>query len=101
MHKLTIAALWLALVPAAAQAQVNAGTQPPESTQPFTVRQVADFNLPWRIAFLPDGRMLITEKVGPIWLVSQNGSRTRVANAPAVLAQSQGGMLGVFLSPHY
>ena len=26
--------------------------------------QVATFSLPWRIAFLPDGRMLITEKVG-------------------------------------
>ncbi len=63
--------------------------------------QVATFNLPWRIAFLPDGRMLITEKVGPIWLVTQEGVKTPVTNVPAVLSQGQGGMLGVFLSPHY
>src|SRR5947207_10113849 len=63
--------------------------------------EVATFNLPWRIAFLPDGRMLITEKVGPLWLVTQHGAKTPVSNVPAVLHQGQGGMLGVFVSPHY
>jgi glucose/arabinose dehydrogenase len=63
--------------------------------------EVANFNRPWRIAFLPDGRMLVTEKVGPVWLVTQQGEKTPVANAPAVLYQGQGGMLGIFLSPHY
>jgi glucose/arabinose dehydrogenase len=38
--------------------------------------QVTTFNLPWRIAFLPDGRMLITEKVGALWLVTQQGAKT-------------------------
>jgi glucose/arabinose dehydrogenase len=82
-------------------AQANAGTQKPEASPPFTMTQVATFNLPWRIAFLPDGRMLITEKVGPVWLVTRTGEKTPVANVPAVLAQGQGGMLGVFLSPNY
>jgi glucose/arabinose dehydrogenase len=63
--------------------------------------QVATFNLPWRLAFLPDGRMVITEKVGPVWLVTQQGAKTPIANVPAVLAQGQGGMLGVFVSPNY
>jgi glucose/arabinose dehydrogenase len=45
--------------------------------------------------------MLITEKVGPIWLVTQDGAKMPVHNVPAVLYQGQGGMLGVFLSPHY
>jgi len=101
MRTLLSAALLLALVPAAARAQTNAGEQKDEPSQPFTVAQVATFNLPWRIAFLPDGRMLVTEKVGPVWLVTQQGAKTQVANVPAVLSEGQGGMLGVFLSPHY
>jgi len=95
------ATLFLTFISTAAAAQVNAGAQKPEPSLPFTMTQVATFNLPWRIAFLPDGRMLITEKVGPLWLVTQQGAKTQVKNVPAVLAQGQGGMLGVYLSPHY
>src|SRR5713226_3212942 len=95
------AALLLTLVPAAARAQINAGELKPDPSLPFTMTQVATFKLPWRIAFLPDGRMLVTEKVGPVWLVSQKGEKTPVENVPAVLWQGQGGMLGVFVSPRY
>ena len=93
--------LLLTVVSTAAQAQINAGDQRPEESVPFDVTQVATFNLPWRIAFLPDGRMLITEKPGAVWLVTQKGAKTMVGNVPAVLSQGQGGLLGVFLSPHY
>ena len=68
---------------------------------PFSVTKVATLDLPWRIAFLPDGRMLITEKVGKLWLMTQQGAKTPVTNVPDVLAKGQGGLLGVFLSPHY
>lgn len=95
------ATLLLSALATAAQSQINAGTQASESNLPFTVTPVATFNLPWRIAFLPDGRMLITEKVGPLWLVTQQGAKTPVKNVPAVLAQGQGGMLGVYTSPNY
>jgi len=101
MKTLLKTALVLTLAPAAARAQINAGTLKPEASVPFTVTKVAEFKLPWRIAFLPDGRMLVTEKVGPVWLVTQNGEKTPVDNVPAVLYQGQGGMLGVFLSPKY
>lgn len=84
-----------------AGAQVNAGTKSPEPALPFTMTQVATFSVPWRIAFLPDGRMLITEKPGALWLVTQQGAKTPVSNVPAVLAQGQGGMLGVYASPNY
>src|SRR5262249_9729105 len=53
MNVLKRPALLLALVSTVAQAQVNAGTQAPEASLPFTMTQVATFNLPWRIAFLP------------------------------------------------
>jgi aldose sugar dehydrogenase len=94
-------ALLLTLASASARAQINAGEQKPEPSLPFAMTQVATFKLPWRIAFLPDGRMLVTEKVGPVWVVTQQGEKTPVGNVPAVLYQGQGGMLGVFLSPHY
>jgi len=101
MKTLIHVALLLALASTAARAQVNAGAQAPEASVPFTVTQVATFSLPWRIAFLPDGRMLVTEKTGPVWLVTQKGEKTPVANVPAVLYERQGGMLGVFVSPNY
>ena len=101
MKTLFNAALLLTLASSTARAQINAGNLTPQPNPPFTMTQVATFDLPWRIAFLPDGRMLVTEKVGPIWLVTQQGQKTQVENVPAVLAQGQGGMLGVFVSPHY
>ena len=101
MRTLASATLLSTLVWNLAHAQVNAGNQQPERSLPFTMIQVTKLRLPWRIAFLPDGRMLITEKVGALSLVTQSGEKTEVANAPAVLHQGQGGMLGVFTSPHY
>src|SRR5580692_6161515 len=99
--KLTKAALLFTLASVAAWAQVNIGEQKPEATLPFTMSTVATVELPWRLAFLPDGRMLVTEKIGPIWLVTQDGQKTQVNNTPAVYWQGQSGMFGVFLSPTY
>ncbi len=101
MKHLLTAGLGLALAATHATAQINAGAQKPEPSVPFTMTQVTTLDLPWRIAFLPDGRMLITEKVGALWVVTQLGAKTKVSNVPAVLHRGQGGMLGVYLSPHY
>jgi glucose/arabinose dehydrogenase len=95
------AALLFTLTAVAACAQVNAGEQKPETELPFTMTTVATFKLPWRLAFLPDGRMLITEKPGPVYLVTQKGDKIQVGNTPPVYFQGQNGMLGVFISPHY
>jgi len=101
MKTLLKAALLVALISATVLAQNNAGQLKPEPNVPFTMTQVATFQLPWRLAFLPDGRMLITEKVGPVWLVTQQGMKLPVDKVPPVLYQGQGGMLGVFVSPRY
>jgi len=101
---LKVALLITLVTAAAAQTQIpNAGTQPPADTNlPFTVTKVVDdLKLPWRIAFLPDGRMLVTEKVGPVWLITPTGEKTPVDNVPASSWSGQVGMLGVFLSPKY
>ncbi len=84
-----------------AQAQINAGNLPPDTNLPFKMTQVATFDLPWRLAFLPDGRMLVTEKVGRLLLVTEAGAKTEVGGVPPVYYQGQNGLLGVFLSPHY
>jgi aldose sugar dehydrogenase len=101
MKQLVITGLFLALAATQGNAQINAGEQKPEASVPFTMTQVTTLSFPWRIAFLPDGRMLITEKTGGLWLVTQQGAKTAVTNIPAVLYGGQGGMLGVYVSPHY
>ena len=83
--RLAKVALLFSLASATAAAQINVGGQPAETSLPFTMTTVSTFELPWRIAFLPDGRMLVTEKVGPVWLVSATGEKiSPVGNTPAV-----------------
>jgi len=102
MTNLAKAPLLLALACAPIWAQVNAGDQKPEPTLPFNTTTTDTFGLPWRIAFLPDGRMLVTEKIGPVWLVSAEGKKIApLRNTPPVFWQGQNGMLGVYLSPRY
>jgi glucose/arabinose dehydrogenase len=96
------AVLLLTLAAPAALAQVNVGEQKPEATLPFEMTTVSTFGLPWRIAFLPDGRMLVTEKIGPIWLVAADGQKIApLGGTPAVYWQGQNGMLGVYVAPSY
>jgi glucose/arabinose dehydrogenase len=90
-----------ALVASAVHAQTNAGKQESDSDLPFIMTKVASFELPWRIAFLPDGRMLVTEKVGRVDLVTPQGAKTDIAGVPPSYVEGQNGMLGVFLSPDY
>lgn len=78
-----------------------AGAATHAAVVPFAVHRVAEFSLPWRIAFLPDGRMLVTEKAGRLWLVTQAGARTPVAGVPTVRYEGQGGLLGVYLGPDF
>jgi len=102
MMKFAKAGLLFALAAVAASAQVNAGEQKPEASLPFNMTTTTNFELPWRIAFLPDGQMLVTEKIGPVWLVSKEGQKIApVGGTPAVYWSGQSGMLGVYVSPSY
>ena len=96
-RKLAGAAVLLTLASTSAWAQVNGGETKPEASLPFTMTTASTFELPWRIAFLPDGRMLITEKIGPLWLVSAKGEKIAVVSGtPPVYWSGQSGMLGVY-----
>lgn len=53
---------------------------------------------PWALAFLPDGRMLVTEKAGRMRIVMAKGNLSPpIANVPQVFASGQGGLLDVVL----
>src|SRR5215204_1339761 len=57
---------------------------------------------PWALAFLPDGRMLVTEKPGRLRLVSKDGKLSpALADVPRVFARGQGGLHDVVLDRDY
>lgn len=57
---------------------------------------------PWSIAFLPDGRALVTERAGRLRIVARNGQVSEpIAGLPSVDARGQGGLLDVALSPSF
>lgn len=69
----------------------------------YRLEVVADgLEVPWSIAFLPDGRMLVTERAGRLRIV-ENGRLlpAAVTGTPAVWAQGQGGLMAVAVHPDY
>jgi glucose/arabinose dehydrogenase len=91
-------ALVFMLASAAVAAQVNKATRSRTPTCPSRT-PVTTFELPWRIAFLPDGRMLVTEKVGLCGCFPAGTKIAPVGNTPPVYWQGQNGMM--LASPRY
>jgi glucose/arabinose dehydrogenase len=57
---------------------------------------------PWGIAFLPDGRILVTERAGEIRIVKDGKLLPeKIGNVPAVFANGQGGLMDIKLHPDY
>jgi glucose/arabinose dehydrogenase len=58
---------------------------------------------PWGLAFLPDGRMLVTERAGRLRIVNprSNSLSGPIEGVPRVQAQGQGGLLGLALDPDF
>lgn len=72
-------------------------------TGPIRVQTVASgLEHPWGLAFLPDGRMLVTERPGRLRVVSQGGWLSKpLTGVPKVFAKGQGGLLDVALDPDF
>jgi glucose/arabinose dehydrogenase len=88
--------------PAPAPSPTSAPTPAPSgTTTAVTQRTIATFDNPWAMVFLPDGRLLVTEKPGRLQLVTATGARTQVAGIPAVTYSGQIGLLDVALDPAY
>jgi glucose/arabinose dehydrogenase len=94
--------LTLVLTTAGLSAPLAQTSQLKTETGPLKVDAVANgLDHPWGLAFLPDGRMLVTERSGTLNIVTMKGEKTRVAGAPEVYARGQGGLLDVALAPDF
>jgi glucose/arabinose dehydrogenase len=91
-----------AAVDRAGYAKPAADTVVKSEKQTFKLETVAEgVTLPWGLAFLPDGRMLVTEKVGQL-RVLQNGTLSEpITGVPEVWSKGQGGLLDVAPHPDY
>ena len=80
-------------------------TRAPEAKSGVAYRTavaVDGLNKPWAIAFLPDGRMLVTEKPGRLRVIGKDGKLSApAAGLPKVDARDQGGLLGLAVDPKF
>lgn len=68
---------------------------------PFDVQEITSFDEPWALTFLPDGRLLVTEKKGRLLIFTQDGERSLVRGVPDVDYGGQGGLGDVALHPDF
>ena len=70
----------------------------------FKVQTFMDgFEIPWGMAFLPDQRLLVTDRVGDLWIVAKHGKgKVKIAGeVPSVRSKGQGGMLDIAVHPDF
>ena len=81
----------------------NANSAPPAKPTKVSVESVATgLENPWGMQFLPDGRILVTERPGRMRIVSKDGKLSEpIAGVPEVAAIGQGGLLDVLLAPDF
>lgn len=93
---------WL-LVLALSSVGVAAELQRSEKAAFRVVELTRGLEHPWSVAFLPDGRFLVSERPGRLRLIAADGrlDPRSVAGVPAVVARGQGGLLDVVLHPHF
>jgi glucose/arabinose dehydrogenase len=65
------------------------------------ITEITHFNEPWAMAFLPDGRLLVTEKRGHLQLYTPGGESIKVSGVPTVDYGGQGGLGDVVLHPDF
>lgn len=81
----------------------GAGTAAAQAPGPHRLETVAKgLENPWSICFLPDGRMLVSERPGRLRVVTREGAVSEaIAGVPAVWARGQGGLLDICLGPTF
>ena len=73
------------------------------TTTPYSTKIITQALVkPWSMAALPDGRFLVSEKLGSFRIVSTNGTvSNKITGVPAVDTAGQGGLLGIALDPDF
>lgn len=100
MRSLLAAIASFALVAPAWAVQTNAPDAPRSQVSVETVAK--GLTHPWALAFLPDGRMLVTERPGRMRIVTSDGELSDpIEGVPEVFAEGQGGLLDVVLAPDF
>lgn len=94
LHRLLILSAVLLLVPFSKT--VQADTMDSSLGRLSVTKMAGGFDVPWAIAFLPDGGFLVTERDGALFHV-QDGKKNRISGTPAVAAEGQGGLLDVMV----
>jgi aldose sugar dehydrogenase len=89
--------LYAAALTALASVSVSASAQ----DLPFALEQRADFDMPWAMAFLPEGRVLVTEQRGALKLYAPDGGIADIRGVPEVSYGGQGGLGDVVLHPAF
>jgi len=80
----------------------GAAGAPAASSGPFVSTPVSSFSEPWAMTFLPDGRLLVTEKKGALKLLDvRSGNKGDVSGIPKVAYGGQGGFGDVILHPGF
>jgi aldose sugar dehydrogenase len=77
------------------------GAAPETGAPPFSTTEMAKFDEPWALAFLPDGRALVTEKGGTLKLWQPKGKMIEVTGVPRPATGGQGGLGDVVLDPGF
>ena len=91
-----VSAALLALVPSAMAQTVES------SAGNLTATVIAEgLDHPWALGFLPDGRMLVTERSGQLRIVDDGAVGEAIAGVPAVYNRGQGGLLDLALAPDF
>jgi aldose sugar dehydrogenase len=100
-HFAILGAAWLALTSAACSG-TDAAAPARRIGNAFLATPVAQFNEPWAMTFLPDGRLLVTEKPGRLKLLNvDTGGAGDISGVPRVAHGGQGGFGDVLLHPKY
>lgn len=99
----TTALMAIAVIATIAAAPGQAQQRFPSSAGDLVVETVASgLENPWGLAFLPDGRMLVSERPGRLRLVAADGGLSPpIAGVPSVMSRGQGGLLDVALDPDF